>query len=230
MKHSLPIILIFWLAGCQPEESKPENNRSWMNLHLGNTFTYDVREVQYTLGDSVVSTYQLKLEVIDSIRTQDATDVFVLKRTKVTSEIETTLETWSVRINNREVVRQEESIPYVVLRFPIGTGNKWNGNFYNNQLNATTGLPEDDYEITAVGIPVTGTTQTFEPGLEVTQENNGEFIIYNDKRMEAYAKGVGLVRAEYNQVYFCTDDACLGLQQIESGRRYLQTLTSYARN
>jgi hypothetical protein len=125
-------------------------------------------------------------------------------------------------VTDSEAVVAEENISYVKLVFPTGTGRTWNGNKFN------TG-EADDYDMTLVGQPYALGDQTFDKTLVVGQEDNQDFIVYQDKRSEIFAHGVGLIYKETTQLKYCDKPECLGKQQIESGLIWKQSILSYGR-
>ncbi len=139
------------------------------------------------------------------------------------------LDTWSVRLTSEKVVVNEENIPYVMLQFPFSEGSTWNGNAYNNEINPNTNTPEDLYTLSDVGKAYTVDDKTFNDCATVTMEDNEEFIVYFDKRLAVYSRGIGLVYQEITQLHYCTDtdQGCIGQQIVESGIIYKQKIQDY---
>lgn len=185
---------------------------------------YDVREKRYYASASVEDLhYQLRAEVIDSFPSPDNTYTYVIHRSTRTGEGPwQSIGTWSVRTGGNEFVVSEGTTPYVRLRIPYYSVNRWDGNAYNT-------LGADEYAYAAIGSPYTANGITFENTVQVQQEFNQDPIVYWDERKEIYAAGVGLIYKGVTQLHYCTDDACLGQQKIDEGTEMEMVITEYGK-
>lgn len=209
---------------CDAEESTPVDiGLDYYPLQTGNYYIYNVEETIYSEVAPVDTLiYELMVEVNDSFPNPEGNYTYVMNRSKRSDENAAweDLDTWSVRGNDREVVVNEENIPFVKLAFPARKGSRWNGNRFNN-------LEADEYEVTAFDETFDAGGTTFDKALTVLQENNEDFIVFLDKREEVYARGVGLVYKETTQLSYCTTEDCVGQQKIKSGRIYKQQISDY---
>jgi hypothetical protein len=104
--------------------------------------------------------------------------------------------------------------------FPVANGTAWNGNLYNN-------FGSDQYDTRLANQPYTGQTQTFGQTVTVAQQNDSTLVSL-DKRVEVYARQVGLVYREKAQLFYCSSTpACIGKNQIDYGFRQIYRLRSY---
>jgi hypothetical protein len=142
-----------------------------------------------------------------------------------------TSETWNARFSRDGLIMTEGSTPFVVLTIPVSEGKTWNGNAYNNEINPNTNNGEDTYTLLDVKKPCLAGDASFADCVTVEQENNEEFVVYHDQRRETYASEVGLVFKEVIQLNYCNDADrnCVGMQIVDAGIRYKQTLVSYGK-
>ena len=216
---------VFVLAGlvvsCSSDPEPPLSDQAYNPLMKGHYQIYSVEETQYsTSSDPVELQYELMVVVVDSFLNAENSYTYVLHRsTRENADDEWTYQdTWSVTQNQLRSVVYEETLPFVKIAFPSSVGRKWNGNAFNT-------LGTDEYEITSRGSYMVG-ADTFDDCVTVTQEDNEDLIVFQDKRTEVYARGVGLVFSEVINLYYCTVN-CSGLQQIEHGIVYTQSIKEY---
>ncbi|HEY0743082.1 MAG TPA: hypothetical protein VGD40_16555 [Chryseosolibacter sp.] len=226
MKHLAKYLAAVMLlaVGCGEDEFTPtDRGTDFYPLQVGSIWTYAVEETVYSeVAAPQNRSYQLRLTVSDSIKNAAGTYTYVVLRTKKNEgeSIWTSLDTWSVRKDDREVIVTEGNTAFKKLMFPVREQLTWNGNEYNT-------LGEDEYVFHTVDLtePING--MTFDHTIRVEQENNGDFIVFLDERDEVYAKGVGLVKRSLRQLNYCSTEDCIGQQKIKSGRVYAQVLLSY---
>jgi hypothetical protein len=221
------LLILLLAAACDTEDRGPaDTGKDYLPLTVGTYQVYAVDETQYNaITGTVELHYQLMTEVVDSFPATDGNTTYVIYRSKRNTDADpwTYFDTWSARVTENEAVVAEENISYVKLIFPAGNGRTWNGNKFN------TG-EEDDYDMTLVDQPYAAGDQTFDKTLRVDQEDNQDFIVYQDKRSEIFARGVGLIYKETTQLKYCTDPNCLGRQQVETGLIWKQSIRSYGRH
>lgn len=186
---------------------------------------YDVEEVRYAGGaESARLNYEIMSHVVDSFPSvQGYTYVMHRSQRFEGSDSWEALDTWSVRKDHREVVVSEGNIAFVKMRFPVTVDNRWNGNTFNT-------LAEDEYGFENIGDPLEIDGTTFDKTVTVEQESNEDFIVFLDSRREVYASGVGLVFKETIQFNYCTEDACLGQQRIDSGIEMRLSIKEYGKH
>lgn len=212
------------VVGCGKDEFTPaDRGTDYFPLQVGSVWTYAVEETLYSEVTAPQNgKYQLKLTVTDSVKNSAGSYSYIVVRAKKNDgDVSwTSLDTWSIRKDDREVVVNEGNTPFKKLMFPVRNGLVWNGNEYNT-------LGEDEYVIKSVELtePING--MTFDNTIQVEQERNEDFIVFLDERDEVYAKGFGLVRQSIKQLNYCSTEDCIGQQKIKSGKVYLQVLLSY---
>jgi hypothetical protein len=229
LKQFLKYLPLFALiaVSCGKDEFTPiDPGYDYYPLRKGFYQIYEIDSTGYSqVSEPVNQKYQIKVEVTDSFPSAQSVYTYVLARSIRKDEAASwrNLDTWSVRVEGDELIVNEGNRPYLKLTFPIRAGNSWDGNRYNN-------LVEDEYELTESGKSFTTTDGiAFEHSLTVQQEFNDDPIVFQDLRKEVYARGVGMVYKEVNQLVYCTDDPCLGQQIIESGMIYQQEIIEYGK-
>lgn len=226
MKQLTKFLLVLTvIAGCAHDEtSVPDTGYAYFPLQKGNYQVYSVIEKHYSgTLDPVIETYELMTEVVDSF-SSEGTFIYVINRSRRPSESEpwAPMDTWSARKNAREGIVSEGNTPFVKVVFPIREGTVWNGNIFNT-------LGTDEYVLTNVAHPFQVSGMTFDNTVSVEQEQNKDFIVFNDSRREVYAMDIGLVYREITQLNYCTQDHCLGQQKITSGIQMVQEIKAYGK-
>uniref|UniRef100_UPI0040478E12 hypothetical protein n=1 Tax=Roseivirga sp. TaxID=1964215 RepID=UPI0040478E12 len=187
---------------------------------------YNVREIRYSaVGISDTSVYQLREEVKEAfVNSQGEESRLIHRLTRPNSTSAWQLDSvWTVRIEQDRAVSIENNIPIVKMVFPAQTDRTWDGNIYNTKdadqfriinFGALTNIAvNDDLEAT--------TTLTIE------QENDEDGITFKDFRREIYADSIGLISKQYEVLKICSRPECIGLNQIESGRFYRETIIAH---
>jgi hypothetical protein len=227
VKHFLKYLIVFVALASVSCDSSDEihsldTGKDYFPLHTGFFQTYDVTEIQYTLGVPETLRYELKAMVTDSFPNAEGNYTYVIHRSKRNEGVTafSPLDTWSARMDNREVVMNEENISFFKIKLPINKNDEWNGNLYNNK-------GEDTYLLEDVKISYATQEETYPDCIVINQNDNQDFVVTLDQRKEIYARNVGLVSKEIKILNYCSVGACLGQQQIESGVIYTQTIKSY---
>jgi hypothetical protein len=221
------LLVLFLAAACDTEDRRPADiGKDYLPATVGTYQIYAVDETQYNAISGAMTElhYQLKTEVVDSLPSTGGNTTYVIYRSTRNTDNDpwTYLDTWSMRMTDTEAVVSEENLSYVKLVFPAGNGRTWNGNKFNNG-------DQDDYDMTLVDKAYSVDGQNFDKTLTVNQEDNQDFIVYQDKRSEVFARGVGLIYKETTQLKYCDKPECLGRQQVESGLIWKQSILSYGR-
>ena len=184
-------------------------------LEVGRFVEYDVNEEEVALGrPAVVRTFQWKEKVAESYLDPAGEKVYRIARFRRTLEGQpwTPDSTFTVRLKIDYAVRNESGRDYVKMVFPPSEKRSWNGNSYNH-------LGEDEYVLKDVNkaLKIAGTA--FDRTVTVVQQNDST-LVNQDKRIETYAAGVGLVYRERINVQFCSSTpSCIGKAQIDFGTR-----------
>lgn len=168
------------------------------------------------------TTYEVKLQVVDSFPAIEDGVIYVIHRSKRAdaSQAWQDVDTWSAQKDEERVVVSEGNTAFVKLAFPVRTGIRWNGNALND-------LGDDEYVLQEVGEPMEVKGTTFERTATVEQERNDDPVVFRDERSEVYASGVGLIVRRVSQLHYCTDDACLGQQVIDYGVELTMEIKQY---
>jgi hypothetical protein len=160
-------------------------------------------------------------------------DTFIFTRETRTSAASPwqSLDTWSARIENDQLIQSEGNTLFVKLLFPASTGLSWNGNQFNNLRNngnLFNGSGSESYRITAYDLPFEIGSMMYPKTLIVVQNNFVDAIVGEDQRQEIYVRDIGLVYKEVIQLEYCSTPDCLGQQKIDKGVMYVQSLKEYA--
>ena len=226
MRYWLIYLVVFSQAlSCSSDDVPPEATvNDYFPLKVGATHIYSVEETvtQQISGESI-STYELKTIVSDSIPESDGTFTYVIQRYRRTDAQSswTNLPTWSARVTKFQAIVSEENTGYLKVEAPIAEGKEWNGNLPNT-------LDDDKYALLEVAKPYSvNSALTFPKTITVLQNDNKDLIVFQDKRSEIYADGVGLIYREILQLEYCTDPNCLGQQEVKKGLVYKQVIKEY---
>ena len=224
---ALFVLLTFWSCGDDPEPNSSRLGFQFFPLEIGLSSLYQVEEINYLVtGEVEVNNFQLKVDVVDSFIGQAGDVNYVIHRSTRPSESDefTFLETWSARVNANNAIENEGSTSFIRMVFPIGAGQEWDGNALNV-------LDEDTYVMDSLFNDfVTIAQDTINNTLTVIEEDNQDFIVALDRRLDIYGENVGLVYREDIQLNYCTETDCIGQQIVLSGREYRQKLISHDKN
>jgi hypothetical protein len=214
-----------WLIlSCTSSETTPvDPGFDYLPLVTGRFVLYDVTEQRFSLtAPPVTSTYQLKETVGASytdVTGQPAFRIQRFRRPNAQSPWQTD-SLWTARADSRMAIRTENGADLVKLVFPLVNRSRWNGNQFNQ-------FAEDTYELRSLNQPFSVGAQTFAETATVFQQNDST-LVSQDKRIEVYARQVGLVYKETVQLQFCASNpSCVGKAQIDFGVRRYVRVASY---
>lgn len=222
----LSIIICFFLFTCTSEsiDFADRLGYDYYPLEVGNYIDYQVEEINYSLTlEPEIIRYQIR-ELVQSTFTDNNGDLTyrleVYRRN--TSASDWVLDSvWASKRTELQASKVQGNHTFVKLSFPVEEGRTWNGNALN-------GFQEDEYLMQNLGQSMTVNAQDFVETLEVLQENDSSLVGKN-KRIEQYAKNVGLIHRSWEEVIYCTAPDCLGLGEIEFGTTYFQTVIGYGK-
>ncbi len=221
----LPIFVCWlFLLSCRSSETTPISLAlDYVPLTTGHFIVYDVTEQRFSLtAAAVTNTYQLKETIGTSYTDVTGQPAFRLQRFR-RANAQATWQTdslWTARVDNRMTIRNENGADFVKLIFPPADRSRWNGNKLNQ-------FDEDTYELRNVNKPYSVGTQAFAETATVLQQNDST-LVSQDKRIEVYARQVGLVYKETVQLQFCSSSpSCVGKAQIDFGIRRYVRVASY---
>jgi hypothetical protein len=219
------IIVLIALASCSPEPA-PDARRlglEFFPLQTGLQWIYDVETADYVFGDAdEFRQFQLKIEIADSFFLGEELRYIAYSYTRDHANAPwLALGSLQLYRNMRVAVKVENNSAVQKLSFPIQEGRTWDGNALN------TAEPEDFF-MRQVFRPFILKQDTFDVALTVVQADNNDSIIFLDRRLEVYAKDIGLVYKEFSNISFCAEISCLGLGQIDFGNSFIWTLHSFS--
>lgn len=217
------LLLLLFIGGCQPATNNPvDTGVDYFPLEPGRYVIYNVEEQHYALNALPVQrSYQLK-EVIGPAYT-DVTGQTAYSLRRYRRAVETQPwqadSLWSAHVTATEAIRTENGRDLVKLVFPVSDQLRWNGNRRNT-------LGEDEYEIRNNDKPFRVLTTQYDRTVTVVAQDDST-LLARDKRMEVYARQVGLIHKERTQLVYCSSEpACVGKNQIAYGIRQLYRLHS----
>ncbi|MGA0560263.1 hypothetical protein ACO2Q8_26605 [Larkinella sp. VNQ87] len=218
------------LNACQTATELPDSGYGYQPLEKANFWIYEVTEQRFALnGTSTTQTYQWRETIVQvytdsTVRSLPEGRVYRLERYRRASDSQP----WqpdsvsSLRITDNQLIKNENNISYAKLVFPVVDQFQWNGNAYN-------AIGEDLYQFRNPGKPFTVLNQPFAETVTVVQQNDST-LVSQDKRLEIYARQVGLIYKEKVQLQFCSSTpSCVGKAQIDFGIRQSIRLRSYGR-
>ncbi|MFD2574132.1 hypothetical protein ACFSUS_26080 [Spirosoma soli] len=226
--HGLAALLssLLLMAGCQSLTTEPSSpGYDYFPLETGRYTIYDVEENQYRLNSvPIPRTYQLK-EVIGAVYSdvtnQPAYRLMRYRRPNATQPWQVD-SIWTARLVNNEGIRTENGADFVKLIFPIDNQIRWNGNRLNTR-------GQDDYEMRNSGQPYRVSNKEFPETVTVVAQNDST-LIAQDKRIDVYARQVGMVYRERTQLQFCSSTpTCIGKYQIDYGIRQVYRINTYGK-
>lgn len=213
----------FW--ACDPTVETPDPERlgyDFFPLETGQYTVYDVRQITYRLA-SIPDTqrFQLKETVADTFTDLSGQPAFRIHRlVRASTNAQWRLDSvWTAKRTAYAAIRQENNAQFVRLSFPPREKLAWNGNIYNS-------LPPETYEIRDFDRPLRTTDTLFRQTLKVFQKEDSSGVA-NIRRVDTYARGVGLIRKVNLNVRY--DQRDFGSGQIESGTDYLQQISGYGK-
>jgi hypothetical protein len=215
----------FWiLSACTEVKDIDSEDQGWayFPLKVGQYVIFDVNGVQYNnFNDSVVFSYQLKESVVDSFQNLESGVSYKILREK-RADASVSWETdslWTSRKDVLRAVRVENNVPVISLTFPLKENKSWDANGLNDK-------PSANYEMVKVGQPYVGINHSFNETVTVIQEDIPDKIVNFISKKEIYSRDVGMVYKE-NIILKYRQGDFLGLEVVDSGIRYFQSLSEY---
>ncbi|GAB3318877.1 hypothetical protein GCM10027299_10950 [Larkinella ripae] len=219
------LMAVVGLTACQTGTELPSAGYDYQPLEPGHYWIYDVSEQRFSLnGAPTTQTYQLREIITHAYTAITEETLYRVERHRRASDSQP----WqpdsvgSLQIREDQLIKTENNRSYVKLVFPVIDQFQWNGNAFNAN-------GEDLYQVKNAGKPYAVLNQPFTETATVVQQNDST-LVSQDKRLEVYARQVGLIYKETVQLQFCSSTpACIGKAQIDYGfRRYLR-LRSYGK-
>lgn len=219
----VPIVFLS-IGSCQPVSDPVSPGYDYFPLETGHYVIYDVVESQYSLNATVPvqRTYQLKEVVGAAYADVTGRQAHRLLRYRRPMEGQPWQadSIWSARLADDEAIRTENGFDFVKLRFPFSDRLRWNGNRHN-------AVGEDEYETRNSGLPYRVSDKEFAQTVTVVAQQDST-LLSQDKRIEIYARRVGIIYKERVQLQFCSSiPACIGTYQIDYGIRQIYRIRSF---
>ena len=195
------------LSSCKKKKepvTKPDLGEAYYPTTIGKYIVYDVDSIVFAeIGyDSTHYKYQIKEKIEEEYTDVQGRPALKMVRyikkynaaTSYTAMPWTIKDVWQVNVSAKNVEVVEENVRFVKLIFPFKEGSTWNGNSMNT-------LGEWEYTYSYMNIPESINSISFSNVLGVTQKNF-RTLISNDYYIEKYAKDIGLVYREINDLDF----------------------------
>ena len=220
------LVMILFAGGCRPVSELLSPGQDYFPLEAGRYIIYDVSEHQYSLAATVPTkrAYQLKELVGAAYTDVTGQQAYRLLRYRRLAEGQPWQadSIWSARLVGNEAVRTENGLDFVKLQFPLSDRLRWNGNRYN-------AVGEDEYEARNSGQPYGVLGKEFSETVTVVAQQDST-LLSQDKRIDVYARQVGLIYKERTQFQYCSSTpACIGTYQIDYGIRQIYRIHSFGR-
>ncbi len=224
-KHYYLLICVVSFFACQQSNESATNpvyQNDYTFSKIGQFIEYDVQEIQYSLSATPIkSSYQWKEKVIaleKDISNEDQLRIIRYRRANENTnwQIDSVL---FVKNSIDKSIKNEGNTLFVKLTYPLKENQRWDGNLYNN-------YGKDDYVMKKVNQPYTFNQQVFSNTVLVEQQNDSSLVDLK-KRIEVYAKGIGMIYSESSNLAYCSTPACLGKASIDYGKRKFITLRTY---
>ena len=209
------------LYGCVQRADLPRNDTDYVPVESGRYWVYAVQDERYSLTEApVISTYFVKEAIGELLSTTPNSQTYKLIRAK-RSQPTTSWKVdsvWTIQRWPDKLIRAENSVTYVKLRFPIVGGAVWNQNEYNT-------LPTAVYGYNKVGESYSLPSKKYDNTIQVSSRQNDSTAISLNRRIDVYAYQTGLIFKENTALAYCqSTPACIGKGQIASGYRQQWTL------
>ena len=219
-------------SACSKLADSPPNplGYGYFPLEVGQFTVYDLTDVTYSLAQPpVMQHYQVKEVVRDTFTNLAGQVSYRVERfTRVQPGDAWALDSvWTALRTTTQAVKTENNVSFVKVIFPPREGLRWNGNALN-------GREKDEYQIKRLGKRFTLEDVSFDETLTIHQgRDTTANLVGQDKRIEVYARDIGLVYQERVSVNFCYNpdppDPCLGQGRIDYGARRIQRIIGYGK-
>ena len=225
-RHFLRLFLfsITFSACTAPSSIVPDAGYDFYPIEKGRFIEYDVVETSYSLvGLPITKSYQLKElqgTPFTDLTNQESFKLERFRRDNATQAWRLD-SVWTVKQTTEQLVRTENNIAYIKLAYPTRKGNKWNGNTLNS-------LGKDDYEMDAADKSFRYNAQQYDNVLTVKQQDDST-LVSQDRRIERFAKGIGMLYKESTILFLCSQPGCVGQGKIDYGSRKIQMIRAYGK-
>lgn len=228
------LILILVLTSCEKKTipaSSYDMGYDYYPKNLGKYVIYDVDSVIYDQLTFLPTTYKYQIKEKIEEQFTDAQGKPALRLMRYIKKYDSLIpysqmswavkDAWQVNVNSTSVQVVEENVRFSKLSFPVKTGNAWDGNAFNT-------IGEWDYVYNYMDNKETINSVNLDKVLMVTQKNF-RTLISDQYYIEKYARGVGLVYREIDDITFPVTSTLTPIQNIagKAGTMYKLTLITY---
>ncbi len=232
MKYfSLVILSLLLISACRDEiENDPADTEAkslyrYFPLDSGSFIIYHVDSIIHSFADdntnnpdSLIDTFRYEVkEVVDSDFIDGEGDLawrisrYYREEGSSTWNF-TTL--WTAKLTNHSAEKVEENIRFIKLAFPVKKNKTWNGNLFNF-------LPEEDYNMEEVNVPLSMGGFNFDSSLTVLQLEDFN-LIHRLFKQEKYVYGLGLAYRQRDSLNINT------FGQILNGVEFHQSIIDFS--
>jgi hypothetical protein len=218
------LCLVFFLGCNKNTGDEPQPIQYYPELKIGDSWVYKIEEVNKMLSKETISSYFLKIKVIDTLRF-DGEKYFQKARYKSMAELGPWIywETSFEYINAKGMFEKYLNNHFQKVAFPVAFSTSW-------KINQRTGAFEEGKA------KYLTFNKKFTFGQEVLNDIYGVAVkydstgIYNFQEYEDYSPKYGLVSAYKKNILYCQENAaCLGKNIEESKTTVTQTLVKVTR-
>lgn len=229
LRSLIPVFAVLGLAlRCAPDFKDPAPaevrlGHDFFPLEIGQFIEYDVVETHYSLlSPPVTKTSQLREVVAATLTNASGQSAYRLERFRRDSDAQPWRldSVWTARREPERAVKTEGNASFVKLIFPTADGQRWNGNALNDR-------GANEYQIRRFDQPTSLNGQNYRT-LEVVQREDSSLVSL-ERRLERYARGVGLIYQENTALFYCNSAACLGKGTVDFGRQTIYRIRKHGK-
>lgn len=200
-------LVVLWMSGCNKTETgEISYNYEYFPYQVGHYVAYDVDSIAYSYSnpkyfrDTVH--YQLKEEITDTFYDNENQLSYRLELSRRNSAADgwSIWKVWYVKPTATNIQKIEDDVRFIKLVFPPHENETWNGNLYVPTSDDYAIYRNWTYTATAVHQPYSLNGFNFDSTITVTEVNE-EDVITKTLRREVYAKHVGLIYQEWEDLH-----------------------------
>ncbi len=211
--------------GCRDTTINPDQLQtgySYFPVDTGMYREYYVVDIKYVAGVADTSTWFYRETQKYWYLDQGGDSTLLIERDirNDTSDAWAVDSLFRVKKNRTRVLVNENNVDYVKMVFPVRDSLSWNANTYND-------LGEEDYRYQDVDKDIKINGLEFPSTMKVLQKEIDDPIVNYVKKDEIYADKIGMVYKESIDLFYCTDQDCLGQQIVLHGEDFRQQIIKY---
>lgn len=200
-------LLLFVVSGCNKTETGTISYQyEYYPYQVGHYVAYDVDSIAYSYSnpkyfrDTVH--YQLKEEITDTFYDNENQLSYRLELSRRNTPAEgwSIWKVWYIKPTATNMQKVEDDVRFIKLVFPPHENETWNGNLYVPTSDNYDIYRNWNYTSTAVHQPYSINGLSFDSTITVTEVDE-EDVITKTLRREVYAKHVGLIYQEWEDLH-----------------------------